>query len=76
MSGSRTGVPTIVALARKICRLVAIYGAGNLQSSTSPEFNLAIIGLVTACQALEALDDFPMQIDRSAPFGPEDIIPS
>jgi len=76
MAGSRTGVPTIIKAARRICRMVGVWGAGNLESSTTPAFAAAVAALVLACQAFEALDDFPAQIDRTAPFGPEDEQPA
>ena len=76
MAGSRTGTSTIVALARRICKLVAVYGAGDLVARTTPEFGAAVIALQAACVALEALDNFPLHIDTSAPFGPEDIQPA
>ena len=72
MAGSRTGTPTIYRLARGICRMVAIYGAADLSARTTPEFAAAVTALVGACRAFEALDNYPMQIDRVAPDGPED----
>lgn len=68
MSGSRTGVPTIVKLVRHICRLVTRYGAADLAARTTPEFATAVAALMAACEAFTALDDYPMQIDASAPF--------
>lgn len=65
MAGSKTGTPTIIRLSRKICKMVAVYGAGNLATVTTPEFETAVLALVVACQAFEALDDFPGQIDSS-----------
>lgn len=77
MAGSRTGSATIIKLSRWICRLVAIYGAGDLATKATPEFRTAVLTLVAACQAFEALDDFPGQIDSTAPFrAGEDIGPS
>lgn len=72
MAGSKTGTPTIIKLARRICKLRAIWGASDLAARTTPEFAAAVAALATACAAFEALDDQPAQIDRSAPFGPED----
>lgn len=68
MAGSKTGTPTIVKLVRKICKLVAIYGAGNLAAATTPEFAAATLTLVGACHAFEALDDQPGQIDSTVPI--------
>jgi hypothetical protein len=75
MAGSRSGTPTIIKLSRKICRLKNVWGAANLEAATSPEFAAAVAALVIACQAFEALDNFPAQIDLVAPAGPEDLLP-
>lgn len=72
MAGSKTGTSTIYHLARKICKMVNVYGATDLGSRTSVEFAAAVAALVLACQAFEALDNFPFQIDRISPAGPED----
>lgn len=77
MAGSKTGVPSIYKLAKKICRLVGTYGAGDMITRTSPEFSDAILALVVACQALELLDDQLMEIDSTVPIRPgEDVAPS
>ena len=75
MAGSRTGTPTIIKLARKICRLKSVWGASNLAANTTPEFAAAVEALQVACVAFEALDNFPAQIDMVAPAGPEDLLP-
>jgi hypothetical protein len=72
MARIRTGTPTIIKLARKICKLKSIWGAPDLASRTSPEFASAVAALVAACAAFEALDDFPGQIDATPPFSPQD----
>jgi hypothetical protein len=72
MAGSRTGTPSIIHLSRKICRLKANFGASDLSAATSPEFAAAVLALTVACAAFEALDNFPAQIDRVHPNGPED----
>jgi hypothetical protein len=72
MAGSRTGTPSIIRYSRKICKLKAQWGAANLSSATSPEFAAAVTALTIACAAFEALDNYPAQIDRIAPDGPED----
>lgn len=77
MAGSKTGTPTIIESVRVICRMVGVYGAGNLATVTTPEYAAAVFALVAACQAFEALDDFPGQIDSSGPIrGGEDIPPA
>lgn len=75
MAGSRTGTSTIYYLARKICRMVALYGASDLGTRVSAEFQTAVLALVAACQAFEALDNLPFQVDRISPAGPEDALP-
>lgn len=75
MAGSRTGSPTIIALARKICRIRAVWGAADLTAKTTSDFTAAITALALACAAFEALDEQPAQIDSVAPFGPEDFGP-
>lgn len=75
MAGTRTGTPTIIKLVRRICKLKAVWGASDLAAATTPEFAAAVGVLQVACAAFEALDDFPAQIDRTAPFGPEDEEP-
>lgn len=72
MAGSRTGTPSIIRLSRKICKLKAAWGAADLSAATSPEFAAAVTALQIACLAFEALDNFPAQIDRVEPDGPED----
>lgn len=69
---ARTGTSSVIALARKICKLVAVYGGNDLQARTTPEFAAAVTALVAACAAFELLDDTPAQIDRNPPYGPED----
>lgn len=73
---ARTGVPSIIDLARRICYFVGRYGAGNMAAATTPEFAAAVLALVAACNAFTALDDQPAEIDRTAPYGPEDLPPA
>jgi len=68
MAGSKTGTPTIIKLVRKICKVRAVYGAGNLATVTTPEFAEAVAALAIACAAFEALDDFPAEIDSTLPI--------
>lgn len=62
---ARTGTPSIIRLVRKICVLVALYGANDLESRTTPAYAAAVVALVAACQAFEALDDFPGERDNT-----------
>ena len=73
MAGGRTGTPTIIKATRVICRMVNLYGAGDLEASTTTAFAAAISALVLACAAFEALDDYPGKIDHTAPYGAGDI---
>lgn len=73
MAGSRSGTPTIIVLVRKICSLVNRFGAVDLASKTTNEYAAAVLALVAACHAFEALDDFPGQKDRTAPFANGDV---
>jgi hypothetical protein len=68
MAGQMTGSSTVIKLVRKICRLVAIYGVGDLQTRATPEFKTAVLALVAVCSAFEALDDFPGQVDATPPL--------
>lgn len=72
---TRTGSASIISLTRHICRLVGTFGAGDLAARTSPEFAAAVLALVAVCNAFEAADNFPGQIDRVPPAGPEDSVP-
>lgn len=75
MAKTRTGTSSVIHLARKICKLVAIYGAFDLAAKTTPEFKLAVDALMVACRAFDALDDHPAEIDNTPPYGPEDLAP-
>ena len=75
MAGSRTGTSTIYHAAKKICKMVNLYGASDLVGRTSSEFGAAVTALVAACMAFEALDNLPFQTDRIDPEGPEDHLP-
>lgn len=76
LAKTKTGTSTIVHLVRKICKMVAIYGANDLAARTSEEYAAAVAALVIACHAFEALDDYPYQIDRTTPYGVEDLPPA
>lgn len=77
MASSRNGSSTILKASRTICRMVGLYGiAGFSQRVNNPQFTVAVQGLVVACQAFEALDDYPGQIDQTPPTGTEDEPPA
>lgn len=65
---ARTGTPTIIHLARQICRLRAIYGAADLSTVATPEFAAAVAALALACAAFELIDDQPGEIDNTVPI--------
>lgn len=75
MANSRNGSSTIIKASRLICRMVGTYGVFGLSEKTDPAFVAAVNGLVVACNAFTALDDFPGQVDRSAPYTSEDTMP-
>lgn len=70
---SRTGSSTVIRLTRKICRVVGVYRAADLPLRTTVQFAVAVNALIAACQAWEALDDQPGEIDAVAPLGSEDF---
>ena len=63
----REGTSGIIEAARVICRLYRWRGAPLLASRTSPAFVAAVQALNAACLALEAVDDFPFEIDPDDP---------
>lgn len=67
---ARDGSATIIRLARKICRLEAVWGAASLATRTTPEFAAAVSALSSACRAFELLDDYPGERDNTAPLRP------
>lgn len=74
---SRNGASSIIAATRTICRMVGLYGVGGLQQRTGhPVFVAAVQTLVMACQAWEALDDYPGEIDQTLPTGVGDEPPA
>lgn len=73
MARTVNGASTILASTRKICRMVGLYGPQGIAAATNAQFAAAVVALVAACQAFEALDDEPGQIDRIDPQGVEDI---
>lgn len=72
MAGYRTGTPTIIKFARKLCQVYHKLGAADLEAKTSPAYKAAVVALALACHAFETADNFPGQIDSVAPHGPED----
>lgn len=70
----RTGKMTIIYLMRKLCRLVNQYGVGAVITYTgSANIGSALNALAQACRTWEQADNYPGEIDLSAPQGPEDV---
>lgn len=72
---ARDGTSTILQASRTICRMAGLFGLARFGARTSPAFMAAVQALVIACQAFEALDDQPGEIDETAPLGVEDEAP-
>lgn len=62
-----------MASTRKICKMVGMFGTQGIAAATTPQFVAAVAALVIACQAFEALDNYPGEIDNVAPAGVEDV---
>jgi len=75
MAGSRTGTASIWQAARKIQRLKGTYGAADMGTRLSPEFVDCVDALIACTIAILATDDHVLQIDSTAPLGPEDLGP-
>lgn len=73
MARTVNGFSTIYYLTRKICKIVGVYGTSGMSARFTPEFAAAVLALVAACHAFEALDDQPFEVDNTAGGeGPED----
>ena len=69
----RTGTPTIWRHAEKIASVFQKLGGNDLASALSENFRVAVVALTIAVQEIKAADDYPLQIDRTNPKGPEDL---
>lgn len=69
-----TGTPTIWKHAKKIAQVFGDLGGTDLASALSENFRVAVVALSIAVQEIKAADDYPLQIDRTLPAGPEDTI--
>lgn len=72
MGRTVNGVSSILSGSRLICRMVGRFGTAAFETATTPEFATAVAALVVACQAFEALDDYPGERDRTEGALPED----
>lgn len=63
----RNGVQTIWAASRKICRVASKFNTVSKLSLINPNLAAAVAAIVAACDAISSLDDYPFEIDSSAP---------
>lgn len=70
----RDGVVTVLAATRNIRRVVGKFGVGRLTQRLGGPYVTALLALVDALNALEALDNFVATIDRQPEdgTGPQD----
>jgi|KBSMisStandDraft_5_1062788.scaffolds.fasta_scaffold111789_2 hypothetical protein len=73
MAGRRTGTSTILKNARKISRVFHTYGATDLPVIANSAVYAAVAALTVAYDAWAAADDYPGQIDTTAPIEDIDI---
>lgn len=73
MARNVRGTSSILAASRWICRIVGRFGVVRFTADTSPEFGAAVTALVLACQAFDALDDYPGEVDHTAPGSGPDV---
>lgn len=78
MAGSKTGSPSIWKHSLKIYRLYSKYGASDIDMVTNEgaAYGDCVRAIVTCVAAILLSDDLPLQIDRHAPYGPEDQPPA
>lgn len=69
MALTRDGVHTILRSTREIRRMVGKFGATGISRRLGGPYLAAILALVDALNALEALDDYVQQIDRNPEEG-------
>ena len=75
MAGLRTGTPSIWKHAVAIKNLKSTYGASDMTAKLGSQFTTCVNALVACVIEVYGTDDLPLQIDYSAPLGPEDIGP-
>lgn len=75
MAGSKTGTASIWQHARSIQRLKGKYGAADMTARLSSDFTACVDALIACTIAILSTDDHVLQIDRTAPAGPEDEVP-
>lgn len=78
MAGSKTGSPSIWKHSLKIAQLYRKYGASDIDTITAEgtAYGDCVRAIVTCVAAVLLSDDLALQIDRHAPFGPEDQPPA
>jgi hypothetical protein len=76
----RDGVVTVLAATRTIRRVVGKFGVGRLTARLGGPYASALLALIDALNALEALDDYVATIDRrpepgDGPQNDGDVLP-
>lgn len=76
MAGTKTGSPSIWRHSLKIAQLYRKYGASDIDLITNSGVTYGdCVRAIVACVAEILLnDDFPLQVDRHNPAGPEDEV--
>jgi len=69
------GVQTMLKAGKTICRMVGRFGVDAVEVELSAELAAAFLAVQTACMALDALDDYVGQIDRTE-GGYQDGVPA
>lgn len=76
----RDGVVTVLSATRQIRRVIGKFGVGRLTARLGGPYAAALLALVDALNALEALDNFVATIDRvpedgDGPQNDGDVLP-
>lgn len=69
---SRDGASTVLKLVKALAKIVAIKGVPARLAAFNPPLATALTALVGVVSTIQAVDDYLLEIDRSAPLGPED----
>lgn len=73
MAKTRTGSSTVLRASRKISKMYHTFGLTDLAVVGNSAIYAATVALALAYDAWSAADDFPGQIDRTAPIEDIDI---
>lgn len=67
---------TLKKLAKSMCKYIKLATPARLVEAGMPQALVdAMLAVKLACEIWEALDNFPGEIDGTAPTGPEDVAP-